>query len=161
MGEWSPEERDALRTLAAASPEVRAEALKDAPHAQHDAPVGDGADTSPTIGSGTGGAAGEPTVLEGHSTDPRPVSDSLSEGGGGDVGGGGAGETPASAGGDSRARQGPVVGRPSASIRRAAVRADAGRGAGGDDDPAAGVRPTNVRPPREPRDPNPGDLFRS
>ena len=53
-GEWWPEERDAWRTLAAASPEVRAEALKDAPHAQHDAPVGDGADTSPTIGSATG-----------------------------------------------------------------------------------------------------------
>ena len=79
-----------MADIAAASPEVRAEALKDAPHAQHDAPVGDGADTSPTIGSGTGGAAGEPTVLEGHSTDPRPVSDSLREGGGGDVGGGGA-----------------------------------------------------------------------
>ena len=31
MGEWSPEEREALRTLAAASPEVRAQALGDTP----------------------------------------------------------------------------------------------------------------------------------
>ena len=54
--EWWPEERDAWRTLAAATPEVRAEALQEA---QTDgwitnAPTGslsDGADDSPTIGS--------------------------------------------------------------------------------------------------------------
>lgn len=162
-GEWWPEERDAWRTLAAASPEVRAEALKDAPHAQHDAPVGDGADTSPTIGSGTGGAAGEPTVLEGHSTDPRPVSDSLSEGGGGDVGGGGAGETPASG---QEATHAP--GRDPWSVDPSAIDPSGGRprptpaeepGATTTPPPASGR--TNVRPPREPRDPNPGDLFRS
>jgi hypothetical protein len=159
-GEWWPEERDAWRTLAAASPEVRAEALKDAPH---DAPVGGGVDTSPTIGSGTGGAAGEPTVLEGHSTDPRPVSDSLSEGGGGDVGGGGAGETPASG---QEATHAPD--RDPWSVDPSAVDPSGGRprptpaeepGATTTPPPASGR--TNVRPPREPRDPNPGDLFRS
>ena len=36
LGEWSPEGREALRTLAAASPEIRAQAVDDAGHRQAD-----------------------------------------------------------------------------------------------------------------------------
>ena len=138
-GEWWPEERDAWRTLAAASPEVRAEALKDAPHAHNDAPVRDGADTSPTIGSAAGRGDGEPTVLEGHSTDPRPATDSLGPAVGSDGGTGGAGENAGRrAGGDRRAKHRPMVG---GSLGRS-PQADANRGAGRHEQPPAAVGPT-------------------
>ena len=152
-GEWWPEERDAWRTLAAASPEVRAEALKDAPHAHNDAPVRDGADTSPTIGSAAGGGTGEPTVLEGHSTDPRPATDSLGPAVGSDGGTGGAGENPAGAPEATDAPStdpwsvDPAGGRPRPTPTEEP-------GATNSPPPPRSDK-ADVRPPREPRDPNP------
>jgi hypothetical protein len=53
LGDWSPREREALRTLAAASPEIRSQALGDTAgtHDQHDG--------STSVGATDQGAAGE------------------------------------------------------------------------------------------------------
>ena len=48
MGEWSPDEREAIRTLAAASPEVRAQAFSDAGGSM--SAFGESADPKPTPG---------------------------------------------------------------------------------------------------------------
>ena len=53
MGEWSPEEREALRTLAAASPEIRAQALGNT------AETGDQQDGWTPVGVANQDAAGE------------------------------------------------------------------------------------------------------
>jgi hypothetical protein len=55
MGEWTQGEREALRTLAAASPDVRAQAI--------DGVVGDGNGTSANT-AGAGGATVEPPIFE-------------------------------------------------------------------------------------------------
>jgi hypothetical protein len=47
MGEWTPDEREALRTLAAASPDVRAEAIHDV--------LGDGDHDDPPVARTEGG----------------------------------------------------------------------------------------------------------
>jgi len=77
MGEWSPEEREALRTLAAASPDVRAQAVTDA--------VGDAAN-----GVGYGG------VAEGVPHEPWAGDDSVAWTGG-SAGDPGAHRAPSSA----------------------------------------------------------------
>ena len=53
MGDWSPPEREALRTLAAVSPDVRAEALSDTPA------IRDQANPPPTTGVPGDGGSGE------------------------------------------------------------------------------------------------------
>jgi hypothetical protein len=53
LGDWSPREREALRTLAAASPEIRSQALGDI------AGTDDQHDGSTSVGATDQGAAGE------------------------------------------------------------------------------------------------------
>ena len=144
MGEWSPEEREALRTLAAASPDVRAQAVSDA-----FGEVANGVDAS---------AAGPP---------PGGDTEGLAAGGGGSE------SAPASRGRTGiRAahRQGPPATlrrrachpRPRPRRRRPAGLARPG--------PHSGEAPTrrslppapvrrSLPPPREPRGPSPDELF--
>ena len=55
LGEWTPDEREAIRTLAAASPEVRAQAFSDASGSTSG--FGESADPKAAPGGGLGGAA--------------------------------------------------------------------------------------------------------
>jgi hypothetical protein len=138
MGEWSPEEREALRTLAAASPEVRAQAVGDVVGG-----VANGVDAS---------AAG-----------PAPPGDSggLGAGGGGSESaphepwlGGDPGGSPARSAGDS-ATPSP----PAAAPRGARPTGPAsGEAATPRSLPPAPVR-RSLMPPREPRGPGPDELF--
>ena len=147
-----PEERAAWQTLAAATPEVRAQAFEEA---KEDGWVTNGA-TSAFVGadsagaSGSDGSTGASPVSEGHGTDPRPVSDDAPGGvRSGDAPGhapAGVPETPDVAGADPGhlivLGVGPGPDRPA---RRAEPRRT----------PAAPER-TNLRPPPEPRDPASG-----
>ena len=90
LGEWSPEERDALRTLTAASPEIRAQAVDDAGHRQADGgggPVGETpvdagprgpvygtADSSPSQASPPPAATRDSGDLSGPTASARPDS---------------------------------------------------------------------------------------
>ena len=138
MGEWSPEEREALRTLAAASPDVRAQAVSDVM-----GDVANGVDAS---------AAGPP---------PAGDSDGLAAGGGGSESaphepwaGGDPGGSPARSAGDSATQSTPP---PAPSGVR-----PAGPGSG-EAPPRRSLPPAPVRrslpPPREPRGPSPDELF--
>ena len=62
MGEWSPREREALRTLAAASPDVRAEAVGDTPATRDQAnpPPADAASGEGVSSERTRGAVADP-----------------------------------------------------------------------------------------------------
>ena len=142
-----PEERAAWRTLAAATPEVRAQAFEEA---KEDGWVTNGA-TSAFVGadsvgaSGSDGSTGASPVSEGHGTDPRPVSDLDSE------------VSDAAAGSPSRGT--PETSEPSA--RPGARGGPEGRrddhaGAGDTSAPPPQPQRTNLRPPPEPRDPSSG-----
>ena len=77
LGEWSPGERDALRTLAAASPEIRAQAVGDI------AGTDDQHDGSASVGATDQGAAGEQqrsSAPVGASTQPTPTQQPPSTG---------------------------------------------------------------------------------
>jgi hypothetical protein len=142
MGEWSPEEREALRTLAAASPDVRAQAVSDG-----FGEVANGVDAS---------AAGPP---------PAGDTDGLAAGGGGSESAprepwadGDSGGSPARSAGDS-----PTESVPSAT-------ASSSPGGARPPGPASGEAPTrrslppgpvgrSLPPPREPRGPSPDELF--
>ena len=147
-----PEERDAWRTLAAATPEVRAQAFQEA---KEDGWVTNGA-TSAFVGadsvgaSGSDGSTGTSPMYEGHGTDPRPVSDEVPGGvRSGDAPGqapAGAPETPDVAGADPGSPDRPR-GRPGTR--------PSGETSGTSSPPAAPER-TNLRPPPEPRDPTSG-----
>jgi hypothetical protein len=144
MGEWSPEEREALRTLAAASPDVRARAVNDiagdvpsGAYASAGSPPPAGgiedlsadAATSETDPHGpwVGGDPGFP--LDGSTSGPAPQSDSTSP------------MPSQSASTDARAAE-PASGEPP--VRRTLPPAPARR---------------SLPPPREPRGPNPDELF--
>ena len=145
-----PEERAAWQTLAAATPEVRAQAFEEA---KEDGWVTNGA-TSAFVGadsvgaSGSDGSTGASTVYEGHGTDPRPVSDDVREGAGsGDAPGrapAGAPDTT-DAGGDLPMRDDPKGGGSTPPAREPGTAA-----------PPPSPPETNLRPPREPRDPSSG-----
>ena len=131
MGEWSPEEREALRTLAAASPGVRAQAVSDA--------VGDVANGVDASAAGGGGSEGAPR---------EPWAD-------GDPGGSparSAGDAPTQSVPSAIASSSPAPGgaRPPAP---AAGEAPTRRSL-----PPAPVR-RSLPPPREPRGPSPEELF--
>jgi len=143
---WWPEEREAMRTLTAATPEVRSQALQEAQT--------DGWITNEPTGSMSDGAGGEssaaPTTFEGHSTDPRPIDDGVT----------GAGDTASSTPPPSEAPWpvGPAGGQPNTRPPDEA---------GGVTSPpparegttAPSLPParegTNAPPPREPKDPDP------
>ena len=144
MGEWSPEEREALRTLAAASPDVRAQAVSDA-----FGEVANGVDAS---------AAG-----------PPPAGDTA----GLAADGGGARARPASRGRTAirAARpQGPPA-TPATQSVPSATASSSPAPAGlvrlgprsGEAPPRRSLPPAPVRrslpPPREPRGPSPDELF--
>jgi hypothetical protein len=140
MGEWSPEEREALRTLAAASPDVRAQAVSDA-----FGEVANGVDASaagPPPGSETEGLA-----ANGGGSAPRePWAD-------GDPGG-----SPARSAGDSPTQSVPSA---TASSPPSGTRPP---GPGSGEAPTRrSLPPAPVRrslpPPREPRGPSPDELF--
>ena len=73
MGEWTPDEREALRTLAAASPDVRAEAIHDVlgHGGQDDAPVpmAESAPSPTAVHEQSGGG----TIDAGPAHRPRPA----------------------------------------------------------------------------------------
>jgi hypothetical protein len=144
MGEWSPEEREALRTLAAASPGVRAQAVSDA-----FGEVANGVDMT---------AAGPP---------PGGDTEGLAAGGGGSESAprepwadGDPGGSPARSASDA-----PTQSMPSATASPSPAPSGA-RPPG----PASGEAPTrrslppapvrrSLPPPREPRGPSPDELF--
>jgi uncharacterized protein (DUF2249 family) len=66
LGEWTPDEREAIRTLAAASPEVRAQSFSDAGGSTSG--FGESAEPKAAPGGGSGGAAaaGASTVSGGN-----------------------------------------------------------------------------------------------
>jgi hypothetical protein len=134
MGEWSPGERDALRTLAGASDDVRSQAINDA--------LGDAGPTS-LLGPSAGGPA--------HSGD-APVGQPPASGGGTDVNDD-AVATDSHAGGESRA--GDRAGVPPARsipVQQPEPTPDSpsgGRGRNG----------APIPPAREPRGPDPDALF--
>jgi hypothetical protein len=88
LGEWTPEHREAIRTLAAASPEVRAEAFSESGHST----TGFGESAEPAVervaGSSADSAAATParsaTGNGGNGTRPRsPQDQSRPDDGGG------------------------------------------------------------------------------
>ncbi|MHB1833491.1 MAG: hypothetical protein ACYCXW_00850 [Solirubrobacteraceae bacterium] len=143
MGEWSREEREALRTLAAASPDVRAQAVSDAL-----GEVANGVDASaagPPAGD-TDGLAGGGVVTE---SGPRePWAD-------GDPGG-----SPARSASDSVPR-GVASATPSPASMPNEGRAP--QSAYGESPARRLLPPAPARrslpPPREPRGPSPDELF--
>jgi hypothetical protein len=139
---WWPEERDALRTLTAATPGVRDEALQEA---QTDGWITNGPTSSPSDGTG-GDSVGAQAAFEGHGTDPRPVGDDVVTGAGGIAGdtSRGASETPEVAGADPGSPD-----RPSGQPKRKPPDQTGGMASPPE---SAG---TNVRLPREPKDPDP------
>ena len=73
LGEWTPDEREALRTLAAASPDVRAEAIHDVlGHGDHDdapVPTAESAPSQTAVHEQSGGG----TIDAGPEPTPRPA----------------------------------------------------------------------------------------
>jgi hypothetical protein len=140
---WWPEEREAMRTLTAATPEVRSQAVQEAQT--------DGWITNEPAGSMPDGSGGDSsaatTTFEGHGTDPRPIDDDVVTG---------AGDTasstppPTEAGGRDPWTYGPAGGQPNTSPPDEA---------GGVTSPPPAregtTAPTNSPPPREPKDPDP------
>jgi hypothetical protein len=138
MGEWSPEEREALRTLAAASPDVRAQALTDVGEVAH------GVDAS-----AAGPPAGDLAAGGGSESAPRePWAD-------GDPGG-----SPARSAGDAATQSVPSA---AASSPPAPSWARPSGPASGEAPTRRSLPPGPARrslpPPREPRGPSPDDLF--
>lgn len=132
---WWPEEREAMRTLTAATPEVRSQALQEAQT--------DGWITNEPAGSMSdragGGSSAAPTTFEGHGTDLRPIDDDVVTG---------AGDTASSTPPPSEAPWpvGPAGGQPNTSPRDEAS---------GVTSPPPAREGTNAPPPREPKDPDP------
>jgi hypothetical protein len=75
MGEWSPREREALRALAAASPDVRAEALGDTPATRDQAnpPLDGGAPGDGASSERTRGAVADPPTTRPSAPSAPPV----------------------------------------------------------------------------------------
>jgi len=75
MGEWSPREREALRTLAAASPDVRAEAVGDTPATRDQAnpPPDGGAPGDGVSSERTRGAVADPPTTRPNAPGAPPV----------------------------------------------------------------------------------------
>jgi hypothetical protein len=88
LGEWTPEQREALRTLAAASPEVRAQAFSDG----SESAAGFGASSEPPLGtasSGTGAAAApQPRSASGNGENGARTRSPQDQSQGSDKGGG-------------------------------------------------------------------------
>ena len=143
LGEWSPEERQALRTLAAASPQVRAEALRDA---EEDRSIVSGQNYTPDgpDASDTTGAGERATQSPDH--EPRLDSDPA--------------VSFARAAGDPTPRS-----RPPAATRSSAPASETrSNGPTYDEAPAQRSLPAppvrrSLPPPREPRGPNLDELF--
>ena len=140
MGEWSPEEREALRTLAAASPDVRAQAVSDA-----SGEVANGVDASGAGPPPAGDTAG--LAADGGGSAPRETWAD------GDPGG-----SPARSAGDPATQSVPSA---TASSSPGGARPP-GPGSG-EVPPRRSLPPAPVRrslpPPREPRGPSPDELF--
>jgi hypothetical protein len=140
MGEWSPEEREALRTLAAAGPDVRAQAVGDVTNGTDASAAGPppagGIEDLAAGSSGSGSAPHEPWA-------------------GGDPGG-----SPARSAGDSATQStAPGVAPPPPAPSGARPTGPAS----GEAPPRRSLPPAPVRsslpPPREPRGPSPDELF--
>jgi len=140
MGEWSPEEREALRTLAAASPDVRAQAVSDA-----SGEVANGVDASGAGPPPAGDTAG--LAADGGGSAPRETWAD------GDPGG-----SPARSAGDPATQTVPSA--PASSSPGGARPPGPGSG---EVPPRRSLPPAPVRrslpPPREPRGPSPDELF--
>lgn len=139
MGEWSPQERDALRTFAGASDDVRSQAVNDV--------LGD---------SGPGSMLQPPAEVPFESGGP-PVGQSPAGGGGTDLGDGANAASPAFA-------DGTPAGRPHASGRDGVPPARSTPAQ--QPEPAPSTRPStgggngaSTPPAREPRGPDPNTLF--
>jgi hypothetical protein len=151
-GEWWPDQRDAWRTLAAASPQVRAGAFDDATDAHRESPPSGGVGAPVTLHSATGAGADSLEAPEGHSREPRaaidgPDSDADRPAGSVTVGGAAVGTDPGSGAPSVDPRSPDHVGgrsRPATTDLREATSSGPPRS-----------EKTFVRPPREPRDPNP------
>jgi len=122
LGEWSPHERDALRTLAAASPDVRAQAVDDV--------VGVRPDRSGDRAAAVHGGA----AISEEPRSPTPF---------------GVHTTPSAASG----------GQPAPLSGEGAEQPAAPSGEGQPSGTAPSARPVRRPPAREPRGPNPNDLF--
>jgi hypothetical protein len=143
MGEWSPAEREALRTLAAATPDVRAHAVNEvagdvSSDVDHDDGGGATAPGTRDLGA-TGGAAGSAP------REPWSGDDSVA------WAGGSAGD-PGTRSRPSAPPSPPAAGEPG-SAGPAPVAAPARRSL-----PAPPAR-RSLPPPREPRGPSPDELF--
>jgi hypothetical protein len=158
---WSDGERDALRTLAAATPDVRGQALQHAKvdHSIVNGPggsVGEPAAASARGGvggkSGGDGSGGPPATFEGQSSDPRPVSDSWGGGGRGSAGEGGPGGTPPGTPETSDVADRDPGWKDPAGGQRATPGGTSGTSA-----PPPQPERASLRPAPEPRDESPGN----
>ena len=142
MGEWSPEEREALRTLAAASPDVRAQAVSDG-----FGEVANGVDMT-AGGSPPGGDTEGLAAHGGGSATREPWAD-------GDPGG-----SPARSAGDPPTQSVPSAPAPPSPAPSGARPPGPGSGEAPTRRslPPAPVR-RSLPPPREPRGPSPDELF--
>ena len=159
---WSDGERDALRTLAAATPDVRGQALQQAKadHSIVNGPGGSvGEPAAASAGGGLGGksggngSGGPPATSEGHSSDPRPVGDSWGGGGRGSAGEGGAGATPP----PGTPETSDVADRDPGWKDPAGGRRATPGGTSGTSAPPPQPERASLRPPPEPRDESPGN----
>jgi hypothetical protein len=152
MGEWSPEEREALRTLAAATAGVRSQAVSatagdspsDVANGAAAASPGDTGDPGAAVGRGAGAphepwVRDDPALWPGGSFASDPSSQSGTP----------SGPAPAPPAASEPAR-GPARGAASASVPGAAP--------GQRSLPPAPAR-RSLPPPREPRGPSPDELF--
>jgi hypothetical protein len=131
---WWPEERQALRTLTAATPEVRQEALQEA---QADGWYTDG--PADSVSGGVGGdSGGAPAPFVGH----RPVGDGVATGGGGAAP---SAPEPSEAGGRDPWSAWPAGGQLNASTPNEA---------GGATSPPTAREGMSAPSPREPTDPD-------
>ncbi|MGH2948436.1 MAG: hypothetical protein ACRDPC_19625, partial [Solirubrobacteraceae bacterium] len=172
MGEWSPQEREALRTLAGGSAAVRAQAVNDV-LADSDAPGSNGPAGEQTAaeaavhGQPGGGAFDEGAADSPHDV-PREASYADDQSGGAGAGFGGAPiSQPPTKGGNGAAHAGAGGSPPGGGFGSLGSSLPGGSPATpatptqrpGGEPPAPGPRPDNPAPPREPRGPDPDTLF--
>ena len=147
MGEWSPAEREALRTLAAAEPQIRKRAVDEmgeggsgsGAHRESPAPSSAGVETPPGPGVGDAGATGSGSLADaGEIGEVPPLRETYA-----DTGPSAATQTPA--GGQPPPPAPPAPG-PAPAPSQPGLPSPPGR--------------RGLPPPREPRSPSPEDLFR-
>jgi len=161
LGEWTPEVREALRTLAAATPEVRSQAISETEH--------DRSNISGQSKTADGPGAGDVRDAPASAPEEAPAASDSSPGNaaGIDVG---AGDSSGDLGSvwlkeeeGQRSTREPSDSPPSRSAQPSPPpdRPAGGGGSGRGDAPPLGsreqpaVEPPRLPPPREPRDPNP------